>query len=188
MKLRFLVVSLLLLASLLVASTVDAQLQHPGNYTLAERDDSGTWNGTWVYVNRDGRWVFWIREKGKRPEIKLRYLGRSNLEGFETDWNTAADYTFRAAPVTFALSDIKADANTIEGSWDWNLVVGISSRKEHADISMYRTFRGRMAVVHFRNYEKVVNNRGKIETHTPEHAWTLRKVSNRIVSWEEILF
>src|SRR5262249_42392592 len=115
-----------LAASLALAGTtlaIEEKTDIPGTGSekqLIERADpttSGSFDGTWMYVNRDSRYAMWIRTRNGKPQVKLQYQSLANPEAFETDWDGKATYYLAGTPVTFELKLGKADANQIVATW-----------------------------------------------------------------------
>lgn len=150
--------------------------------------NAGTWDGTWMYVNRDARMVMWIKSEDGAPQVKFQYLSTSSSEGFATDWTAEAEYTMPLAQGRFSMNVKKRDANVIEGHWDWHLDAEKSSRTEEGDYRMYRTGDGRFFVMDFTDYHKtLVGTRGE-RVFTTHPSWTFQKVSKRLVLWDELPF
>jgi len=157
-----------------------------GDLKLADRTDNGTWDGTWVYLSRDFRVVIWMRTVDGAPQLKLRYMSLAAAEGFATDWSGTAEYRVRHSEARFAMTVAEADANLVAGTWDWVLDLGGSSREEEAGFTMYRAGDGRALVVNFVDFVKRIRRGDEVRQYTTPQAWTFRKVSSRLVRWEEI--
>jgi hypothetical protein len=176
----------LLLAASLTAGT--AHSQAPKMIPPPARSDAGDWTGTWYYVNRDSRFVFWIQLEQGLPQVKVRYLSLSNLEGFETDWQGQAQYDHQGSPVTFSLDLVERDANTIKGKWSWELLRANGVRRETADVTMYRALDGRQLAVVFENYKRIVVAGDERLEVANDFSWSFRKASSRMVRWDELPF
>lgn len=153
-----------------------------------ERSDAGTWDGTWFYVSRDTRAALWIRTVDGRPEVSLQYLGVSSLEGFKTDWSGHADYFHDDGRGIFDLTVLEADANTMRVHWEWTLERR-STRRETAEITIYRTGEGRELVLAFDSSERrIVGPAGDEQALPPRWFWAFRKASYGLALWEELPF
>ncbi|HEX4823277.1 MAG TPA: hypothetical protein VFV19_03095 [Candidatus Polarisedimenticolaceae bacterium] len=148
----------------------------------------GTFDGTWMYVNRDSHFALWIRTKNGKRQAKLQYQSLAGPEAFETDWDGKATYYMAGHPVTFELKLASADANKLSGAWNWDLEIGDSARKEKADIVVYRTVYGRTLQMDFNNYEKTIRKNGVDQTAKVPTSWAWIKVSKRELLWAELPF
>jgi len=166
----------------------------PGTGTerqLIQKDDptsAGSFDGTWMYVNRDMHFALWIRTKNGVPQVKLQYQSLANPEAFESDWDGKALYYMAGNPVTFELKLDESTADRIVGKWSWVLTVGNSMRRETADIVVYRTVYGRTLLMDFGNYEKTITSGGKNKIMKAPVVWNWVKLSNRELLWDELPF
>jgi hypothetical protein len=189
---RRFVVSLILPALLLTLPAGPApRAQAPpspfrGDLKLPDKNDLGNWDGTWFYVSRDYRMVLWLRTVDGAPQLKLQYMSLASPEGFATDWNGQAEYRVKNTTATFAMAISEGQADEIHGTWDWVLEFGNSSREEHATFRIYRSGDGRSLVVQFEDFSRRVRTGEQVKEYRTELAWTFRKVSKRLVRWEEI--
>jgi hypothetical protein len=149
---------------------------------------AGSFDGTWLYVNRDARFALWIRTKDGARQVRLQYQSLASPESFETDWDGKAVYYMAGRPVTFELKLATQDAEKITGSWSWILQLDRSGRKETADVVMYRTAYGRTFQMDFNNYAKTVTRNGVDRTVNVPNSWSWIKVSKRELLWEELPF
>jgi len=174
------------------ASEVKTDLPGMGSDTqLIQKDDPtsvGSFDGTWMYVNRDMHFALWIRTKNGVPQVKLKYQSLANPEAFESDWDGKAIYYLAGNPVTFELKLGESTVDRIVGKWSWVLTVGNSLRRETADIVMYRTVYGRSLLMDFVNYEKTITSNGKNKIMRAPVVWNWTKLSNRELLWEELPF
>lgn len=153
------------------------------------RDDAGSWDGTWWYVNRESKIALWIRTENGVPQVKLRYMSTSWPEGFETDWAGASEYITKIGPGKFQLTLEERDANTIKGKWDWTLKAEDSSRVEIGTFAMHRTNRGRQLAFVFDELVRLKRRAGKPdEGFTSAPSLTFFKGSGRLVLWDELPF
>ncbi|HZN55544.1 MAG TPA: hypothetical protein VFB67_09505 [Candidatus Polarisedimenticolaceae bacterium] len=188
--------SLLLLSTLaagaLPASEEITNVPGTGNDRVgirkADPTNAGTFDGTWMYVNRDARYAMWIRTKDGASQIKIQYQSLAGPESFETDWTGKATYYLAGNPVTFDLSVVGSDPDKISGKWNWNLVVGTSGRRESADLVLQRTGYGRNLLMDFRNYERTFTRNGQDKTVKLPNAWNWNKISKRELLWDELPF
>ena len=149
---------------------------------------SGSFDGTWMYVNRDMRYAMWIRTKDGVQQIKIQYQSLASPEAFETDWDGKAVYYLAGTPVTYELKLGKSSVDQLTGTWTWNLVIDGARRQETADLVVHRTGNGRSLLMDFQNYQKIVTQRGSDKTFRYPVAWTWTKVSKRELLWDELPF
>ncbi len=161
----------------------DRQLLHKDDPTTA-----GTFDGTWMYVNRDTQFVLWIRTTNGVPKVKLQHQSLASPEAFESDWDGKALYYMAGNPVTFELKLGESTVEKIVGTWSWVLTVGDSMRRETADIVIYRTVYGRTLLMDFLGYEKTITSNGKNKIMQAPVAWNWTKISHRELRWEELPF
>ena len=50
----------------------------------------GEWSGSWYYLNRAQKWVFWIRDGAEGPEIRVQMLNTSTGQVERTKVRIAA--------------------------------------------------------------------------------------------------
>lgn len=155
----------------------------------AVRTDEGCWEGTWLYLSRDLKMILWIREDEEGvPEVKLRLRTSTTKELIETDWNGKAEYHHQGMPGTFEIRKTRGDRNTIDGEWIW-LVEGEDYRRgQEGTFQIYRGTDGRQAVVSFDRFVRFIESGDDKKRHESSNAWGFRKVSRRLVRWEEIGF
>jgi len=150
--------------------------------------NAGTFDGTWMYVNRDSRFALWVRTKEGKRQAKVQYQSLAGPEAFETDWDGRVTYYMAGHPVTFELKLARADADRLSGAWDWVLEIGNSARIEHAKVDVYRTGWGRTLQMDFADYEKIVRRNGVDQTAKAPVSWAWIKVSKRELLWAELPF
>ncbi len=155
---------------------------------MADPTNAGSFDGTWMYVNRDMQFGMWIRTRNGVPQVKLQYQSLSSTEAFETDWDGKAAYYLAGAPVTFELKLGASTADRIVGSWSWLLKAGITGRTETADIVMYRTWEGRTFLMDFQNFERKLTRGDKERVFKTPVVWNWIKVSKRELLWDEFPF
>jgi len=154
-----------------------------------ERTDRGFWQGAWFYSNRDMRMVLWLRDEEGTISARLQLVTNTiPPESFETDWDGAGSYNLQRGKGTFRLELASADENTITGTWKWDLDLIDSARLENGHFTMYRGGDGRMLVMNFDEFERVYRRGSKYEHYPSKHTMTFRKISNRLVQWDEIPF
>ena len=158
---------------------------------MIQKDDptsAGSFDGTWLYVNRDSRFALWVRTKNGVPQVKLQFQSLASPEAFESDWDGKAIYYMAGNPVTFELKLGESNVDRIVGKWSWVLTVGNSLRRETADIVIYRTVYGRTLLMDFENYEKTITSGGKNKIMKAPVIWNWVKISNRDILWDELPF
>jgi hypothetical protein len=158
---------------------------------LLKKDDptaAGSFDGTWMYVNRDSRFALWARTKDGVPQVKIQFQSLANPEAFETDWDGKAVYYLAGTPVTFELKLGACNADQILGAWSWILETEQTARRETADIVIHRTGNGRTLLLDFQNYQKKLRRGGEEKSIRIPLAWTWTKVSKRELLWDEIPF
>ena len=158
---------------------------------LVQKDDptsAGSFDGTWMYVNRDMRFALWIRSKEGVPQVRVQYQSLADPEAFESDWDGNALYYMAGNPVTFELKLGECTADRIVGKWSWVLTVGNTMRRETADVVIYRTVYGRTLMMDFENYEKTLTSNGQNKIMRAPIVWNWTKISNREILWQELPF
>jgi hypothetical protein len=155
---------------------------------MADPTSAGSFDGTWIYVNRDVQYGLWIRTRNGVPQVKLQYQSLAIAETFETDWNGRAEYYLAGAPVTFELKLGPSTADRIVGTWSWVLKAGPTGRSETADIVMYRTWDGRTLLMDFPNFERKLTQGSIEKVNRAPVVWNWIKVSKRELLWDELPF
>jgi hypothetical protein len=183
---RLLAAAAVLAVALAGAATVFAQVSREGA-ELPDRTNAGDWVGTWYFVTRDTHMALWIREDGKKPELRIQYMNTSRAESFITDWNCKASYRFRNKPGLFSFEITERDENTMRGKWRWDLGQGELRRSETAWVNLYRAGDGRTLVMNFEDLERF--HGGMIGSYMAyQQVWAFRKASNHQRRWEELPF
>ena len=162
-----------------------------GDRVLVDKPEpttAGTFEGTWLYVNRDSRFALWSRMKNGTPQVKVQYQSLAGPEAFETDWDGKAVYYLAGNPVTFELKLGPSTADKIVGRWFWELKVGDAHRLETADVVVHRTHYGRTILMDFQNFEKTITHGGQDKVVKLPVVWTWTKVSKRELIWDELPF
>lgn len=174
------------------AGEVKTDLPGPGNdRQLMEKDDpvtAGSFDGTWMYVNRDSHFAMWIRTKDGARQVRIKYQSLASPEAFETDWDGKAIYYMASHPVIFELKLGETTGDKLTGKWSWVLTSGNAMRRETADVEIYRTIYGRTLLMDFLNYEKTIVSNGKNHVMRAPVAWNWIKISNRELLWDELPF
>ena len=171
---------------------LDAMAQRPTSPPPAgqERErpatDKGRWHGTWTYVHRDGRTAMWIDTSGDEVRVKVQYQGLSIPEGFVTDWDGSATYIFAGEPGTFEMKITEASDSRIHGTWFWDVQFETVGRSERGVFTLYRVGDGRQLVVDFSEFQKVLRKGEKISRYDGGASWDFKKISKRIVLWDEV--
>jgi len=180
-------------AALLLSDAATAQVTFEPRGNMARyvppRDDAGSWDGTWWYVNRESKIALWIRTENGMPQIKLRYVSTNWAEGFETDWEGASDYVTKLGPGKFRMTLGERDANSIAGRWDWTLESPGSTRVEAGTFALHRTNTGRGLAFVFEELLRSRRTVGRPEVgHISAPSLTFTKGSTRLVLWDELPF
>ena len=186
----------LLLAASPPLHSGDEVVEQPGRDALGhsvvvvpQRTDQGSWDGTWVYANRDAKYALWLRTGADgRPQGRLKYQSISSQESFETGWDGKASYALSGQPVTFAMIFESADANVLAGTWNWDAEFGKAARVETGNFEAFRAGDGRALVLRFKSYERSVRKRDSVRRNEALPIWTFRKVSKRLALWDELPF
>jgi hypothetical protein len=183
---RLLAVATVLAVVLAGAAAAVAQLGREAA-EQPDRTNAGDWAGTWYFVTRDTRTALWIREDGKKPELRIQYMNTSRAESFITDWDCKATYRFHNKPGLFSFEITERDENTIRGKWRWDLGQGELRRSETAWVTLYRTGDGRTLIMNFEDLERF--HGGMIGSYIAyQQVWAFRKASNHQRRWEELPF
>jgi len=154
-----------------------------------EPTSRGDWFGTWIHKSRDFNFALWIRPgPDGLPQLKFQYLGLGKAEGFATGWDEPVRYGLRRGEGQFGVALTARSADRLEGRWEWTVDLGSSGREEHGVFSMYRVFDGRTLYIDYSQMEKVLRREGKESRMQLPHKLAFRKVSRRVVDWEEISF
>jgi hypothetical protein len=155
---------------------------------MADPTNAGSFDGTWMYINRDMQFGMWIRTKNGVPQVKLQYQSLASTEAFETDWDGKAAYYLAGSPVNFELKPGPSTPDRLVGSWSWVLKAGITGRAESANVVMYRTWDGRTLLMDFQNYERTLSQGDKQRTFKAPMVWNWIKLSKREMLWDEFPF
>lgn len=149
---------------------------------------TGDWNGTWMYVWRDGRMALWIRDgKDGRPEARLEYQSTSNAETFGTDWSGKATYYLSGQPATFEIRLAERAKDEIAGRWEWRVEFPDSGRSEIGDFRMYRVGNGRLLAFEFqKGYAKTIRRHDRVTKLDTPPVFNFVKASRRLVLWDEL--
>ena len=125
---------------------------------------------------------------GDHPEVKLRFQSMGSGESFETDWNGQSTYVLNRGNGTFSCDVTTGNENQLSGNWFWRLEYPNSSRTETSPIRMFRLEDGRMLRIEFPEFERTLVKRGKRTYSKVNHSWSFRKISRRILLWDELPF
>ena len=155
---------------------------------MADPTNAGSFDGTWMYVNRDMQFGMWIRTKNGVTQVKLQFQSLASPEAFETDWDGKAAYYLAGSPVTFELKLGASSAERIAGAWSWVLKAGQTGRSETAKIVLYRTWDGRTLLMDFQDYERVLTRGGQNKVFKTANVWNWIKISKRELLWDEFPF
>jgi hypothetical protein len=158
---------------------------------MVERADmvtAGSFEGTWMYVNRDAHFALWIRTKDGEPQVRVQYQSLASPEAFESDWTGKSIYYLAGHRVNFELKLGRCTSDKLTGTWRWELAIGNAVRRETANLVIYRTEFGRSLQMDFQNYERTITHGGKDRVMRTPLVWTWTKVSNRELLWDELPF
>jgi hypothetical protein len=155
---------------------------------MADPTSAGSFDGTWMYVNRDVQFGMWIRTKNGTPQIKIQSQSLASTEAFETDWDGKAMYYLGGVPVTFELKLGPGTADRMTGAWSWVLKSGTGGRSETANIVMYRTWDGRTLLMDFQDYQRRLSQGDKARVVNAPTVWNWIKISKRELLWDEFPF
>jgi len=151
--------------------------------------NEGNWDGTWVYTSRDYRAALWMRSnEGGLPEYRIHVMRTGPQEQFVTDWQGQATYDVKGAPGKFSLTLDYGDADQLAGRVFWNLEFADSGRTDEGNVAIYRTGDGRYLVLHFRDCERKIRRGAETRSMPFDQIWSFRKVSKRLVTWDELPF
>ena len=150
--------------------------------------ERGDWYGSWWYVNRDLYVGLWIRPGDAGPEMKMQVFRLGGAEFFSTDWSGTADYTSKGGTGTFRLDLLTADENRMEADWLWSLVFSDSHRREAGNVKIYRSGDGRHLIFLMIDAEISIRRHDEEGTAPLNQAWTFRKASRRMITWDEFPF
>lgn len=162
-----------------------------GRSTLSapDRTDEGDWFGTWFYASRVRKMALWIRDDDGKTRVRLRLQGqKGDPESFITDWDGQAEYDVAGRHGRFSMSIDSVDANTISGSWIWDVQTRSAGRTETADFTMYRAGWGRQLVVKIENIQHEYRGDAASAPGADELVWLFRKASRREALWGELPF
>lgn len=168
-----------------IDGTVDS-LYGRTKINLPESTTAGDWNGTWVYMSRDYRVALWMKRGEKLPEYRLQLVRSAPLEQIVTDWQGQGVYDLDGAPGSFSMTLTEGDANTMSGTWEWWVRFDDSSRSETGDIKVFRIGDGRDMAIHFSPFAIKLTRRDGEQQFDTEQIWTFRKVSRRLLTWDEL--
>jgi hypothetical protein len=148
----------------------------------------GSFGGTWLYVNRDGRFALWVRTENGATRARVQFQSIVTPESFESDWNGEANYFVAGAPVRFEQKIARADSQRMDGTWFWNLDAGTTGRKEESGLVFQRTGTGRMLAMEFTSFRRTFRKAGENKVVQMPQVWTWTKVSKRELLWDELPF
>jgi hypothetical protein len=182
--------SLVLAAVVAAAAGALAAVPEPPGQRVGVRGGeptkAGTFDGTWMYTNRDAHYALWIRTKDGKPQVRLQYQSLANPEAFETDWAGRASYYMAGKPASFSLLLDSADTDALSGRWEWELSTGSSARHESAGVRIQRTGYGRTLAMDFKDYQRTITSGPRGNVLKGPMTWTWVKVSKRELLWDEL--
>jgi hypothetical protein len=159
-----------------------------GVRTIPTKTEEGTFAGTWYYIDRDKRFVFFIEEEKGKNKIKIRWKSREGEE-FETGMDGKCQYMYKGyeGKVTLKISNPK-DKNELKGEWEWIYTADTMTRIERSTFTIYRAEDGRKLVWMLSDFERIIQSGEQSKKYGYEDMHILRKVSDRIVDWEYLPF
>lgn len=159
-----------------------------GKWIIPTPTEQGIFTGTWFYIDRNMRFVFFIKEEDGIHKIKIRWE-MGNDESFETDWDGKCLYKFRGYDgiVNLEISNPN-DRNNLKGKWKWQYLTDTVERVEQSEIEIYRSENGRKLVWLLPDFERIIKKGDNSRRYAYENMHILRKVSDRIIDWEDIPF
>ena len=146
----------------------------------------GTWDGTWIHVNRDARIVLYVRTTSGKPEVRLQYQSTIAPEAFETDWDGNATYYLSGQTARFSLALDGRTPDEMSGTWDWSVDFADSGRTELGKFHLYRVDTGRRAVMRFDSWERQIRRGSTLQRFPATPSLGFTKVSKRLLLWDEI--
>lgn len=151
--------------------------------------DDGNWDGTWVYRNRELQVAIYGRTHNGLPQLKFQFRSTVMPDAFVTDWDGRASYLFAGNPASFETILTERDANVIKGTWSWERTASGDRRKEEGRFTLRRSGDGRWMTLVFEDLERTrYRATGEPLRHPVNQSWGFRKVSKRVVRWEELPF
>ena len=175
-----------LAAPALVLLAVPAPAQ---GIVVPEMTTDGEWNGSWARSSPNERIALFVRGDAAAPEIRVRYRDLRRPDAFETDWSGRASYHVEGDEAEFSLQITERDKDRIRCVWKRSVPWAGGVETESATVTIFRTDDGRKLAVTFEDLHRLRSQEG-VEPRSIAQArlWTFRKVSRRVVRWEEILF
>lgn len=165
-----------------------AYVRPEGVRTIPAKTEEGIFTGTWYYIDRDMQFAFFIKEEEGQNKIKIRWKMRSGEE-FETGWDGRCQYMFRGyeGKANLKISN-PHDKNELKGDWEWIYTTDTMTRTERAAFTIYRAEDGRKLVWMLPDFERIIQGEKKSKIYAYEDMHIFRKVSDRIVDWDDIPF
>ena len=149
--------------------------------------EQGTWDGTWFYVNRDLRFMLWMRHNDAGElEARMQFFRLGVGERFRTDWNGVTRYETDGAPGLFEMKIREANDVYVLADWKWSVEFADSARREEGTLQIVRTGDGRRLSFQFDPFWREIDRFGvpsRIER--PEFV-SFVKASKRLLRWDEL--
>jgi len=159
-----------------------------GRVFVPESTSRGDWSGTWMYKSRDFYIALWLRPGEDGLDAKLQYMGVTSAEAFETDWSGNAEYYVAGEKAKFSLALSEVTADRFRGTWSWDVQFYDSGRTERGTFVAYRSGYGIDLSVVWDELAKTIRRYSDSRTLVAAPVWTFRKVSNRLLLWDEVPF
>ncbi len=159
-----------------------------GVRTIPAKTEEGSFAGTWFYIDRDKRFAFFIKEEDGNNMLKVRWKMRGGEE-FETGWDGKCQYMYKGyeGKASLVISNPK-DRNELKGEWEWTYATDTMTRIERSNFTIYRAEDGRKLVWMLPDFERIIQSGEQSKKHSYEDMHIFRKISDRIVDWEDIPF
>ena len=151
-----------------------------------EPTQAGTFEGTWIYANRDAHYAMWIRTKDGKPQVRLQYQSLANPESFETDWDGPRELLHGGeAGVVLA----PARRGRCPGA---RRPLGLGALRRRAPRAARRRASrcsargyGRTLSMNFKDYQRIITAGPNGNVLRAPMTWTWVKVSKRELLWDE---
>lgn len=176
----------------------DPRLPRPAEAAAQERPEAtraGSWQGSWYYSDRWSRMAFWFEEKGKlkmRYRYELKGEGDAAAEAFGDSGETGTGSSSTGTGPGQLRIDWKAQRDgSIHGRIErvWPDPEGHGEIIESNDFDLWRIRGGDEIYLIFTNTKRERRSASGTELLDTEkdQGFTLRKLTDEIVHWEELI-
>lgn len=148
----------------------------------------GAWPGTWMYKSRDFYIALWLRPVGDGLEAKLQFMGVTTPESFETDWRGKTEYYVAGERASFSLDLGDVTPDRFRGKWVWEVEFTDSGRSEVGTFEAFRSDDGLHLNIVWDELARTLRRHDQERTLVAAPVWTFRKVSTRLILWDEVPF